>query len=194
MRTITSNALVLLVALLLGGCGSRVASGDSGVSDAGPGSDAQLPTGPWAFIPEDNGSVSPAVALRPDPAGDVGALLVVARGVARLQGLAVRLRFDPKQVTMSKHEVGGSWYGSGKDLVSQMKARPEGELWAGIGYSGSFSLDAQSEVTLARLQVKLSGSTPAQLAFRAGRNLVIDPDGARVKVTWLGGTFVRAAK
>jgi len=198
MRAIRSNGLSLVLRvclpLLAAGCGSRVASSDSGLPDAGSSSDTRLPTGPWSFNPEDGGGASPAVALKPDPAGGAGALLVVARGVPKLQGVAFRLSFDPKQVAVSRHEAGGSWYGSGKDLVSRFKVRPEGELWAGVGYSGSFSLAAESEVTLARLEVTLSGSTPAKLAFRVGRNLVIDPDGAKVKVSWLGGTFTRAAK
>jgi hypothetical protein len=186
---------ILLVIVCCAGCGERVAGSDSGTPDAGPRADSQPPppSGPWAFMPEDDGSVSPAIALRPDPAAGVpGALLLVARGIPKLQGIAFRLRYDVKSLTPGKQEVAAGWYGSGKDLVSRIVARPEGELWGGIGYSGSHGLDASGEVVLLRL-VLTPGAGPGPLAvgFRPGRNLVLDPNASKVAVSWLGGSFRR---
>ncbi len=184
-----------LLALVAGGCGERAAASDSGVPDSGPRPDQLQPdqlAGAWRFVPEES-SASPAVALKPDPAGGPGALRLVARGIPKLQGIAFRLRFDGKALKPLKQEVSASWYGSGKDLVSKLATRPEGELWGGIGYSGSHGLDATSEVTLATLSFEpgAGAAGPLALSFRAGRNLVIDPNATKVSVSWLGGSFQR---
>ena len=190
-----SSKLLLVLVIALGGCGDRATGTDSGAPDAGPRPDTLQPppTGPWGFAPEDDGSASPAIAIRPDPAGTgPGSLILVARGVPKLQGIAFRLRFDAKAIKAVKQEVSASWYGSGKDLVSKIAVRPDGEIWAGIGYSGSHGLDATGEVTLAKLAFEPgSGAGPLPLSFRPGRNLVIDPNASKVALSWLGGSFRR---
>jgi hypothetical protein len=187
--------LGLFLLALLGGCSSRAAGSDSGSDRTVLPPDGGPILKVWTYTADDDGTQSPVVSLKPDPTGtDVGALIVVARGVAKLQGVGLRLTFDPQHIQVTKSEVGTSWYGSGHDVVSKLATRTEGALWAGIGYSGSFGLNATSEVTLARVQLKLSGEGPAPIAFPSGRNLVLDPDGAAVKVTWLGGTFTKISR
>lgn len=191
----TATRILLLFLIGFAGCAERAAGTDGGTPDAGPRADTEPPppTGPWAFVPDEGGSTSPAIALRADPAAsEPGALLLVARGVAKLQGIGFRLRYDAKSLTPGTHEVAASWYGSGKDVVSRLVARPDGELWGGIGYSGSHGLDATGEVVLLRLVLKPgSGAGPLAVSFRPGRNLVLDPNASKVAVSWLGGSFRR---
>jgi len=196
--TLCSGSLVvggLAVALaLVAGCGGKaitLADGGPTVGDQGP----VGPAGPWTFVP-DAASGAAAVSLKLETVlGDRASLLVVARGVPALQGIAFRLAFDPARLTVSKTEQSPAWTaGSWFPTVARFAPRASGELWAGLGYVGSHALDASHEVTLARLEVDLTGNDPIPLGFRPSRNLVTDPANSPVPVGWVGGTFKRAPR
>lgn len=185
------SACFMIGSFTLGGCGDdaddQTASPDAGTSDSQMSADSENVTPVnLTFSSEDDGSASPAVALRLDTIkGDQAWLEVVGRGISQLQGLAFRLTYDPDALQVDQTEAGPGWPAS--TSVARFAARPEGELWAGIGHKGKGSLNAQDTVVLARLKVKLLAN--GALAFRDLHNMVLDPEGQAVKVSWLGGTF-----
>jgi hypothetical protein len=196
-RSKTALQVLALLALTVAGCSSRAPNAPA--ADTGPGHDVVAadagPLQPWSFAPEDDGTASPAVALRLEQVtGDRATFTIIGRGVPRLQGLAFRLTYPPARVAVAAKEVGAGWYGTGADLVSRFATQAEGELWAGIGFSGSRSVDVTEERELARVELTLSGADPVSLAFRPSHNTVIDPDGARVTARWLGGQLRRGGK
>jgi len=186
-------AAALLLAL---GAGCESSSGqpaDAGTD--GPGtSDSTLPSA-WTFTAAYDGQTTPAVALKAD-AADKGQvwLEVWARGVSSLQGVAFRLSFEPQQLQVLKGEAAPVWSEGSAKLASKFAARPEGELWAGVGHVGSRGVAATEMTLVARVQLQLKGSTPIKIDFRAHHNILLDPKGQAVKAEWFGGEFKPVTK
>jgi len=191
---------IMLSIMLAWGCGSRPGSAeDSQPPDGGPVADGPQPSS-WRFVPEDDGSASPAVVLRQSD-GTTGSgvsdvwIDVVVRGVASLQGVAFRLAFDPQQVKVAASEEGQVWQQSSVKHVARFAVRTEGELWAGLGHVGSGGLAAPgSGVTVARVRLTPVGSGTIPIMFRKHHNIVLDAKGTAVKVEWLGGQLEPSSK
>lgn len=188
MSSTISTVVTTCLILLASACGDRTSPAlDAGGGDAGVQPDATSGL-IWSFKADDDGSAAPAVALRQGSiTGDSAWLEVVARGAPKLQGVAFRLQYDPKQLAVTKSEAGSAW-GTAK-IASSFAARSEGELWAGVGHVGVKALDAFKDVVVARVQVKLSGSGPIKLTFREYHNLCLDTDGKAIAGKWLAGRF-----
>jgi len=131
------------------------------------------------------------VALRLESLdGDQATLLVIGRGLPAIQGVALRLVFDPGRLQIVGYGLGKAW--DGRYPAVAFQARAEGELWAGIGLHGrQGGLSLAGEVVLARIMVALSGDAPPEIGFRDFHNLVIDPQAVPVALEWLGGRFHR---
>ena len=198
-RRCFSWRVVVLLVSGLAGCSAAPAQSpdqgrrpDAGAPDGNVLADAKPAGTSWSFVGEGSGKESPAVALHLDSVQDgVATLQIVASGVAEVQGLAFRLQADPKQLVVTRTEAGPAWFGRKMDVIAKFLWQPVGELWGGVGYEGQFGFAAKAETVLATVQLKLTGAGPVKLAFRPGRNAVIDSTSARVKVEWLGGTFSR---
>jgi len=182
------KALSLLLAVSLAACGSRGPTDQ--VADGGaPGGDGSSASSCcWSFEAETAGGPSVGLDLASID-GDRATIRVVARGVASLQGVAFRLRYDPTQLAVERALPGKAWGLSSVKSVSRFTAhRKQGELWAGVGHLGRGGLPASAEVELATVQVRLlvsGGKVPVRFAPFHG--LVMDPDGRTVKVTWRNG-------
>jgi hypothetical protein len=149
--------------------------------------------GQWRWAPEDDGAAPSAVALALESLeGDTAWVKVAVRGVPALQGVALRLMHDPERVEVLESEQGAVWSTGTAPTVARFAPQEDGELWAGIGFRSAAGVDARQAVTVARFKLALSGPAELHLGFRPGRNLIIDPEGKPVPVTWLGGAFVRS--
>lgn len=193
MKTNSRLLSVLLLSLAAAACSSRATQPTDASVERRRSDGPTLPVdGPplvsdWKFTAEDSGK-SPAVVLQVETLdGDQATLLVVGRGLTPLQGVAFRLTYPPQQVTVQSSAVGAAWSGP----LARFATRAEGELWAGIGNKGAHGISTSGDLELARVVLKLSGTTPIKVGFRPYRNVVLDPKPQRVTATWLGGTFER---
>jgi hypothetical protein len=182
--------LTLGLALALSACSSRTTQqgGDQGGIHLDAGSDA-LPTRDYTFVPDDDGKQSPAVALKllGGPKSGELELAVVARGVAKLQGVAFRLQL-PSGVELISTAGGPDF--AAPTGVAKLK-QVDRELWAGVGRRGRVGVDAASvERTIATLKLRVQATGALPLTFRPHHNLVLESEnGKSVEVSWLGGTL-----
>ncbi|MBX3200076.1 MAG: hypothetical protein KF894_18220 [Labilithrix sp.] len=152
------------------------------------------PAAPTDRATDDAPGAGPVVFLRDRPAsraergggGDVVALDVVARGVARsVHGAAFRLQWQPGDLGFVEARTGNAW--SSRALTLAREGLP-GELvvaWTERGRGGG--LDASGETLLGTLTFERKTRGDVAVAFRAERSSLRDPDGAEVPVTWRGG-------
>jgi hypothetical protein len=165
---------------------------DGGTQKDGPaGLDTPAPLH-WTFVPDSDQGAPQAVWLQLESLqGDLATLQIVVKGVATLQGIAFRLSFDPQAIEIVQGERGQDWPNQPAS-VSAFAIKPKGELWAGLGFKNHHGLDASAPTIVAKTMLRLRGPSPAALKFRAARNLLIDPKGQPIAVSWLGGVFLQA--
>ncbi|MCA9668567.1 MAG: hypothetical protein KC503_23405 [Myxococcales bacterium] len=196
--------MAFVMALLLAACGDSQppAGSDAAVADSQSGDGATptpdtKPLGAWTFTPDapQGGQATSVDIVAASIEGDKATLELRVRGVAQLQGVAFRLRYDAARVSIGTTERASAW--GAQQVVDRFAARDapgeklDGELWGGIGYLGPRGLAASAQTVLARVQVTLSGADPIHVDFRPAHNVLLTPELRSLPAEWLGGTFSR---
>ncbi|MBX3210663.1 MAG: hypothetical protein KF850_01375 [Labilithrix sp.] len=177
------RATAALAIALAVGCGSDTPKQTSPPAPADRATDEAPGAGPVVLLRD-------RPASRAEPGGGAGgelvALDVVARGIPRsVHGAAFRLRWEPGELGLVEARAGDVW--SSRALTLAREGLP-GELvvaWTERGRGGG--LDASGEALLGTVTFRRKTRGDVEIAFRAERSTLRDPDGAEVPVAWRGG-------
>jgi hypothetical protein len=145
----------------------------------------------WSFVPDPQQGGAEVSLRALSVSQDQATLLVQAKGIETLRGIAFRLVFDPNRIQVASVAEADAWKGAGT-LVKAFAVRADGEAWGGLGFRGTGgSISAGDATVLAQLQLKLPpGGQPIPIGFRKHRNLVMGGESKQLDVLWLGGQFV----
>lgn len=178
-----SSTLVLALALAVtvasttafaAGCTSGEVQGDA--------------PGRVAFVREAQGEGA-TVSLhgRPDPfAPNRMVIDVVARGVADVHGAAFRVTWDSEALGFVEATSGPVW---SKTALALAKEGAPGQLAVAWTEKGEVGTDATGETVLGTLVFDVKGRKGTSIAFKTERSQLVGRKGARVDVSWLGGSL-----
>jgi hypothetical protein len=182
VNTVSRFVLSLPLSLSLSlacGCGDdRTATPPDPEPDAGG---AEL-----AFV-ADAPVAGPSIGLEADP-DDATVLRVVARGLAPVQGVALRLAYDPAAIQMTALDASDGWPDA---RVALGRDASPGLFFGVLSAKGPFEgLDA-TDRELGRVQLAGPPGAETAITFDASRGAVMSPDGTeQPSVTWIGGRIV----
>ena len=111
---------------------------------------------------------------------------VVARGAADVHGAAFRVTWDPEALGFVEAQSGPPW---SKTMLSLAKEGSPGQLAVAWTEKGETGIDASGETVIGTLTFDARGRKGTALGFKSERSQLVDKKGARVAVTWRGGTI-----
>lgn len=178
MRGLFVTAVLASVALVA--CGRAAGSGST-------------KRGPTGFEPgEENVEDRPSVFLREHPTdgpiADAVELDVVARRVADVHGIALRLTWDPAALAFDRAALSTRFSSS---AFAQAREGTPGQLalvWTEKG--AATTVDASDEAILGSVRFRRLGPAGSPVSLRAERSAVVGRSGRRADVAWFGGTVV----
>lgn len=111
---------------------------------------------------------------------------VVVRGAPDVHGAAFRVTWDPEALTFIDAASGAPW---SKAALSLAKEGTPGQLAVAWTEKGETGIDASKETVIGTLTFEARGPKGSALAFKTERSQLVDKKGARVAVTWRGGSI-----
>jgi hypothetical protein len=191
MKYLLSYVLAPVLVLALAGCEEETTSlsrdgGPTSLDGAVVREDAmtlEMPD-PLSFVADTPGAGA-AIYLRGTAAGEVLTVEVLARDIADLHGVALRLEWDPSALALATVTRAAAWFDPAIDLSKQGTPGQLAIVWSERGPRAG--LDARSELTLGTLVFDALEKRPTSLAFRVARSGVVDRRGAAVAVSFAGG-------
>jgi len=177
LRLLACSALAVTAVL-------AAASAFAGCTSGDPGDGTARPAAFTAEAPSEGASVF----LRQRPNAlvlDRFTVDVVARGAADVHGAAFRVTWDPETLAFVEAQAGSSW---SKSVLSLAKEGSPGQLAVAWAEKGETGIDASGETVIGSLTFQSRSAKGTALTFKPERSQLVDKKGARVAVTWRGGT------
>lgn len=141
--------------------------------------------GPVSFS-ADPPSDGATVFLRGKPEGDRVVVDVVARGAAEVHGSALRVTWNPNELTHVETKQSLVW---SKTAFFAAKEGTPGQLaiaWTERGPAAS--IDASSETVLGTMVFHVKGRSGSAIAFKTERSALVDVKGNTIPVAFRNGS------
>jgi hypothetical protein len=140
--------------------------------------------GPVAFA-ADPPSDGATVFLRGAPEGDRVVVEVVARGAPEVHGSALRVTWNPGELTHVETKQGLAWSKSAFFLAKEGTPGQLAISWTERGPSAS--IDATNETVLGTMVFHVKGRGGSAIAFKTERSALVDMTGKTIPVTFRNG-------
>lgn len=142
--------------------------------------------GPVTFASEPAAAEGATVFLRGRPEGDLVVVDVVARGAPEVHGTALRLTWNPNELTHVETKQSLVW---SKGALFLAKEGTPGQLaiaWTERGPSAA--IDATNETVLGTMVFHVKGTNGSAIAFKTERSALVDSKGKPIPVAFRNGS------